>query len=448
MNTYRTASVLSHHDSGDTVELSTATGATPTGPVTHPMFFSGLLTRPDVVAACLLAVADVAASNYTDQGPAAYMTMTSLDPVVTGSGDRLRFESFSACNGVHARFDLLEDGIGGREAGLGTTNVDINQPLRTALASVGRTDLVKLSVGRDELQIATIEETHVERKVDLPDRWVRGFAEVPALARATEQVAQLSGPAVARFIGGLPKGDRAARPLSLAVVGRELRIVPGSLPGAFELPGTVRLAGLARLLRFATGLRVYRSAIGVTGWVLDVPGGRFTLLMSPDPYRGFSGEGTLLTRLLEPAAEAAAARLTDELSWQPVIDPVVLAGRTGLSGAEVEAGLAWLAACGRVGFDLAEGRWFHRELPVDADKILRRNPRLVSARKLAAPTRAGDGWDVVGSQGDTYSVRPRNGQLTCSCRWEADRGPCKHILAVHLHSTQRDSTHSALPLNT
>src|SRR5207244_2600771 len=81
------------------------------------------LTRPDVAAAALLAVADVAATTYADFGLA--KRIAHLDPVVTASGDRLRFESFSACNGVHARFDLLPAGIDSGEAGFGSTNVDI-----------------------------------------------------------------------------------------------------------------------------------------------------------------------------------------------------------------------------------------------------------------------------------------------------------------------------------
>jgi hypothetical protein len=50
-------------------------------------------------------LADVAASRYADLGVAA--RLAALDPVVTASGDRLRFESFSACNSVYARLDLL-----------------------------------------------------------------------------------------------------------------------------------------------------------------------------------------------------------------------------------------------------------------------------------------------------------------------------------------------------
>ncbi|HSP60862.1 MAG TPA: SWIM zinc finger family protein, partial [Ornithinimicrobium sp.] len=172
---YRAASTLTD----GTLGLETALGLTPRGLVEQPRFFSGMLARPDVTAAAVLAVADVATTRYFDAGLA--NRVANPDPVVTASGDRVRFESFSLCNGVHARLDLLPDGIEGGEVAHGTTNVDVNQPLRTALAGVGGTALLHLDVGTDGLAVSTPEATHVERPVDLPHRWGRGFAEVPVL---------------------------------------------------------------------------------------------------------------------------------------------------------------------------------------------------------------------------------------------------------------------------
>jgi hypothetical protein len=80
---------------------------------------------------------------------------------------------------------------------------------------------------------------------------------------------------------------------------------------------------------------------------------------------------------------AGSARAVCELAWSPVVDQEDLARRTGISAADVAAGLAWLSASGRLGYDLVDRAWFHRELPVDSDRVLRRNPRLVAARALA-----------------------------------------------------------------
>jgi hypothetical protein len=113
----------------DRIGLEASGGRTARGRAAHPHFFSGFLTTPRVAATGLLAVADVAAARYHQP-----LLKASLDPVVTANGDRLRFESFSACGGVYARLDVLEDGLDGGEPGHGTTNVDVNNPLRLALS--------------------------------------------------------------------------------------------------------------------------------------------------------------------------------------------------------------------------------------------------------------------------------------------------------------------------
>src|SRR5690606_34230383 len=112
--------------------LSTSGGTTSGGPRAHPHFFSGVLTRPAPAAAALLGLADVARTRYFQPRPTAFR-----DPVVTCNGDRLRLESFSACGGVYARLDVLEAAMDGEVHDRGTTNVDVNGPLREALARVG-----------------------------------------------------------------------------------------------------------------------------------------------------------------------------------------------------------------------------------------------------------------------------------------------------------------------
>jgi len=432
---YRAASTLVPRDDGSVLGLETALGLTPRGLVEQPRFFSGVLARPDVAAAGVLAVADVAGSRYFDAG--LMRRLANLDPVVTASGDRLRFESFSLCNGVHARLDLVAEGIDSGEVAHGTTNVDVNQPLRTALAGLGAADLVHLEVGTEGLSVATLEGAHHERKVDLPDRWVRGFAETPVLASRMTLRAELSGPAAARWLASLPKAPPGPSYHLLPAPGglrQSLRAGPGSV----HLAGAARLASAARVARFARTLRVFGSEDLASAWVLELPGARLTLLLSPEPYRGFSGEGGLLTSLTGRGAEPAAARLLEHLAWQPVIDRPALSSATGLSLTGVDVGISFLAATGKVGFDLAEETWFHRELPWDSDRVERDNPRLRDARRLVgerAVRATPEGW-VVASGDHRHWVTRADGGYRCSCLWWAKyggrRGPCKHVLAVTL----------------
>ena len=72
---------------------------------------------------------------------------------------------------------MLGPGLDGEVFDRGTTNVDVNNPLREALARVGGRDPLHLGVGPDELTVTTLDGAVVEKKVPLPSRWLRGFAE-------------------------------------------------------------------------------------------------------------------------------------------------------------------------------------------------------------------------------------------------------------------------------
>ena len=416
--------------------LATGLGITPRGWVESPVFFRGFLNRPDVAASGLLAVADVATTRYADVGLA--KQLANLDPVVTASGDRLRFESFSVCNGVHARLDLLPGALGSAEVGFGTTNVDVNQPLRTALARVSRNEALHFSVGLEGLKASSPAQTYVEPKVPLPDRWVRGFAEVPAKLRGLRRVATLPGPAATRLLGSIPRVTPPGPTLYLVPLGAGVQVSKRHDAGAVPLAGSARIRACDRIARFAQELTLYSGDDGTTAWVFTLPDARLTLVLSPDPYRGFSGEGTLLELLADPAAEVVARQLLRQLAWSPYVDPVALEAETGLTETAVDAGLAWLAASGRLGFELGARTYFHRELPVDGDAVLRRSPRLLAAQRLVdsnGVSAAESAWHVRGTKQERYLVsdqlRPR-----CSCPWEAEhaagRGPCKHVLAVLL----------------
>ncbi|MER6464568.1 SWIM zinc finger family protein [Streptomyces sp. NPDC001288] len=418
--------------------LETTQGLTPTGVEAHPRFFSGFLTSPGAAARGLLAVADVAASRYYEPRPA------SLDPVVTGNGDRLRFESFSGCCGVYARLDVLQEGLDGAETGHGTTNVDVNAPLRTSLSRLADDDPLHLRVGPDELAVTTLEGQVVEKKVKLPERWLRGFAEAQVVSAGFDLRAELTAAEAVRFLRSLPRSVNASRGALWAVpAGRTLRLTTRAVRGAVCLPGPERLVTLHQALRHATGLRVFGpvedgAAATASAWELTLPGMRLTLTLSPEAGRGFSGEGGVLEALATDDAAADAETVSLLLAWDPRIDLSDLARRSGLTVSRVRAALVRLGTSGRVGYDIAEAAYFHREMPYDTARAERHNPRLTAARKLVAAgaVRLGAATSTVTSGGVGYQVRETAAGLSCTCRWwtahSGSRGPCKHALAVRI----------------
>lgn len=429
---------------GRTLALETSGGVTPAGDVAHPHFFSGFLTAPTAAAAGLLAVADVAAARYPDPPRDA-----SLDPVVTAAGDRLRFESFSNCCGVYARLDVLESGLDGDDIGHGighgTTNVDVNPPLRQALGRLGGLDPLHLVLGPEELTVKTFDGEFLEKRVPLPERWLRGFAEAQVLTAGFALRAELPAADAAAVLRALPRPTRGffGRATQWVVpTGRTLRPTTRQVPGAVCLPGPERLLTMLPVLRHASTVRVYAPADAAgeaaVAWEAELPGMRLTLLLSPGIARGFSGEGGVLHDLVDGSVEADAERVAELLAWEPRIDVTELAAHAGLSAGRVREALTMLGTSGQIGYDLAEAAYFHRHLPYHPDAAQTRNPRLRGARRLVAEgaVRLDGALARVGRGEGAHVVRagPGPGELSCTCPWWAKhrggRGPCKHVLAV------------------
>ena len=406
------------------------------GPAANPRFFAGCLTAPRAAAAGLLAVAEVASTRYYQPTRPA-----SLDPVVTGGQDRLRFESFSGCCGVYARLDVLPDGLDGDIVGHGTTNVDVNLPLRQALTRVGGIDPLHLSVGPDDLTVSTMDETVVERRVPLPGRWLRGFAEVQVLCAGFEPLATVAATEAAGFLRRLPPArDRSV--LWAVPAGRTLRLTSRPTQGAACIAGGWRLTALLGLLRFASALRVYGPVVRpgaapvASTWELDCGSLLVSLTISPEPYRGFSGEGAVLAALAGDDVADDARLVAALLSWDPCVDVEALARAAGLDPGRVLGALAILGSAGQVGFDVAQRAYFHRSLPFDVARAERDNPRLIGARALveAGAVQLDGLAATVHSGAEVYRVRRLpDGSHTCTCEWWArhrgQRGPCRHALA-------------------
>ena len=445
---YLRPSAVRESTAGRALALETSGGDAPTGLATaHPRFFHGFLTAPTAAAAAILAVADVAAARF-DQSSAA-----SLDPVVTAGGGLLRLESFSGCCGIYARLDILPHGLDGDDVGHGTTNVDVNPPLRQALAMLGGLDPLQLTVGPDELEVKTFDGTFVEKRVPLPTRWLRGFAEAQVLSADLTPRAEVPGAQAAALLRTLPRptsrsGARTTR--WVVQSGRALR--PASRPGsgAVCLPGVERLSIVQPVLRHTTAMRLYapadaRDEPAPVALELHLPGMRLFLMLSQDAYRGFSGEGGVLHDLATGTAAQDAADLQDALpDWEPKVEPAELSRQTGLPPDRVRAALTVLGASGQIGYDVAQEAYFHRRLPWSENDAEAFNPRLRGARALVAAgaVRLDGPLAQVGSGDRIHVVRTDDaGQLSCTCQWWAryrgGRGPCRHVLAVRM---VRDST--------
>lgn len=434
---YRGTSTL-RRSGGDRLALALATSG---GNVPDARLFTGTIHQADLVADGLLSVAAVARSRF--HVPAAMLAriLLAADPLVTVADARLRFESLSACCGVYARLDLLPDAFDGEVLGRGTTNVDAGAALRAALARVDAGDPLTLEIGTDSVAVRHAEMEVRERHVPLPARWVRALTELGAIQPRLEPRATLDRASAVRFLRAamtLPTN----RPAWIMGTGAGIRIAHHAGPGSTTAHGIGRLRVVERMLRHLRGLTILSGADGTTAWVADLDGARTTIVLSPQAWRGFSGEGRVLDELA-PDLLALVPRVRAELRWQARLDLAELAMRLGAGLTDLRSALAMLSTAGIVGYDIAEGAYFHRELPFEVEQVSRRQPRLAGARSLVAAGRVrfeetGDASMVawVAGTGVEHRVGLTEAGWTCTCPWYArhrrERGPCKHALAAQI----------------
>lgn len=434
---YHGASALAERDGP---HLTLATSLTDAA---SPHFFEGCVRQPRRVADALTAVHLIVGSRFFTPPNTVAKRIALADPVVTSGGGVLRFEGFSACCSAYVRADLDPDGYDGEIVGKGTTNVDFNAPMRAALARVRDDHGLGFSIGGESVTLATGKESVTERKVDLPERWLRGMLEVQSFQSA--MTPRLEAPAVEalRFLRSLPRASTSRTPLWIARNAAGLFTTTRAVDSGVRLTDTTRLRVLESLLPHAQRLTIHTDpAHQASAWVVHFAGLRVTLALSAETWRGFSGEGQSLHALMRLGTDhqpSVLERVRAQLNWQRLLRIDDLAATTGAPAGRVSDALRVLGASGLVGYDVAEQGHFHRVLPFDLTSLDDMHPRLVSARELLAngAVRLDDGTTLaaaVRSDGVEHRVREVDGQIRCTCPWFArhgdERGPCKHVLAA------------------
>ncbi len=416
--------------------------ATSGGRASRPHFFTGVLTRPHKTALCLKTLARIVQSRYYIPPAMRDRLILLADPVVTVGGGVLRFEVFSSCCGVYARVDLSPGAYDGDIVGKGTTNVDFNADARACLSRIRDYEHVELAIGTEGLTITREKEAVVEKKVKLPTRWLRGFVEVQSYQSRMLPRLEMGRIDAVRFLRSMPRSGGMKSDVYITPSGGGCRLSASPSRNGVRIAGLERLKLLENLIPYADALRIFSEPGGeANAWVLNLGPIRFTLALSADVWRGFSGEGQALNTLALGVDPSVLAHLKASLRWQSHVDPADMASRLNISEETTRNGLERLGALGLVGFDLDAGTCFHRELPFDMEKVEAMHPRLVNARKIidengariVHETENGLTADVRGSR-VVHRVRVENGAARCTCQWfakhQGNRGPCKHILAA------------------
>ena len=403
-----------------------------------PCFFWGKLEDPFITARCLITLSNVVQSSF-NLSP---FEMAKLkDPIVTAGNEKIRFEGFSHCAGVYARVDVLPGGYDGEFPENGTTNVDFNPPMIASLSRVAKNEKVMLSVGKKDVQLQRGEQKVVERKVPLPVKWIKGLTTVQLFLAASEQAFSFNRIQALQLFQSIPSGKPKAD-YYLIVRGNKPVFSPVKTLNAICIGGVQRLKLIEPLVAYADELKVFpHPDMQSTTWQLYFGKLRFSLSLSRDSWRGFSGEGAALESLIEDVPEAWIDA-ADKYSYaNQVFNPALLSIEEGLSIQKVDNITGRLSAMGLLGYDLDENHFFYRRLPFKLSRILSLNPRMKDAEKLLAENKV----EILVKKGQRVEARVEGSGVhhtvivdgeneRCTCTWfsrhQGERGLCKHVLAV------------------
>lgn len=402
-----------------------------------PCFFWGTVTDPLLTSKCLLTLSKVVQSSF---GP---IPPSLRDPIVSAGTDQIRFEGFSSCNGVYARVDMLDKAIDGEFLHSGTTNVDFNAPMLNALNAVKKTEKMVLGVGSKEVSISTDTGKVVEKKVTLPSRWIKGLTSVQLYLAGMEEKFTLNKVQTIQLMQSIPKGNVKGE-FYLNQRGNRMAFSPIASPGAVRVGGIQRLRLLDGILPYADKVIVFQEyGAESCALVVDFDKIRITLALSPDNYRGFSGEGNVLENMIQNVPDEWVYAVNGLLKSNELFNPTLLALEHDVDFTAMDTLTASLSSMGLLGYDLFNNQHYYRRLPFKMERILSLNPRFKNAKKLVETQavhfiKRSEGYIEARVEGTAvqHTVIINGDKHQCTCDWFTNhknkRGLCKHLLAVKM----------------
>lgn len=407
-----------------------------------------------------------------------------LDPVVSVHPDAVLFEVFSKDEGAYAALAIDRSALELEgEPTCGTTNIDYSRALFDGVQRLRSYRDSALSIGAEAVAVATAGQPEaVEKSIQLPDSWLRGFLQVQSAATlpATRvEIAAIDLYNVLRQLRLNADQKRAGRGVRVELVpGERPRLVlepwelvleTGAAPYSGRTPAMVRIWGrrrlslLRRLLPFVDKVELHLLGSGLPSfYVLRAGPVRLTLGLS-----GFTAANwaqavafdLLLPRLAGPAAHKLLASALTHLEGRWAATATELAAALKKPLPEVLAALQLGCQQGQLMFDLAAGVYRLRPLlaqPVELGRLEFRNLReriahdLIAAKaaKIVSEARTyGVGLGLTGEvkvAAERREYRPRlviddEGRVReaeCTCAFfrkhKLKEGPCAHLIALRV----------------
>ena len=406
-----------------------------------PCFFYGNIINSYIASRCLSALANTVNAHYAlTPGQIARLK----DPIVSVGAGELHFEAFSSCNSVYSRIHILNNGLDGDFLHAGTTNIDFNHATTRAFNNVLANEKLLVGIGSKEVQVITEKSTTIEKKVSLPNRWIKGLGNVQVYLSEMSLAFELNKFEALQLFKTLPK-TISKSPYYLCKNGNAYNFSPLQKINSIEIGGIHRLALIQNLIPSIQQLWIYKHETQQCfAVILDFNEIRMTYLFSNSVYRGFSGEGKLLADLTNSTTTDLIYGINSFFKTNEIFNPSLISIENNID-LQVMAGLqATLSGIGLLGYNLIDNNYFYRRLPFKLERLLGLNPRLQNAKKLIENkeiiiienTKEIVKANVKGTNNIYHTVIKKHDEYQCTCNWytnnKNNRGLCKHILALVL----------------
>lgn len=314
-----------------------------------------------------------------------------LDPVISVHPDATLFEGFSLDESSYGRVTAPMENLEVRDTPTwGTTNIDFSEALAQAFERVRSYRPAVLDIGHGQVAAGTASSMAIEKKIDLPPSWLRGFVQVQSASAMKGITVYLSAETVSRVIDVLRRRRERQGPRSLRfhlrlgqkpritidpwgiVVDEWQHVYDGAESAEIRMWGRRRLFCLERLLAHVTQVEVRLLGSGMPSyWSVELEGHRFDLGLSGWTSNDWASQARFAA-LASPRRgdPQLVKRASQVLERQLVIDVAGLAVAVRTSRQRALSALQELCRRGDAMFDLRRNAYRWRQLDVSSNPDL------------------------------------------------------------------------------
>ena len=404
----------------------------------------------------------------------------ALDPVISVHPDAVIFEGFSVDESTYGRVSVptnLLETFG--DIDYGTTNIDFSQALADEIYRVRSYRPAWLKVAFEKVELATNMGSNVEKKIDLPETWVRGFLQVQSASTLDGVDLTIHSQTLGKVLYEIERKYEQESPRSIRFIlkpNEKIKIIidpwnievedsyvyEGNEAQEIRIWGRRRLFVLKELLPYTEKVQVKLLGTGMPSyWTVQMPdnGHRFDLGLSGWTSNDWSSKGNFdLLASTGSAKNVDIKKVENILIQKLATTPAEVADIMKIDRGNATFALQELAKNGQAMYDHLTGTYRWRQLlqqnikltESEEDERLKVAVNLIKNKNVEVLQESAldnglyeykMGVQSKNSKGDNFFYQPiiqldADGRIKfaeCGCSYhrrnKLRQGPCSHIMA-------------------